>query len=54
MRIKCKNFMNSLLANLLSEKFDVGQNFYFEVHVEIAISLSIFDGFQQMRAQDLC
>ena len=31
----------------------MGQSFYFEIHVQMIISLSIFDGFQQMRAQNL-
>ena len=31
--------------------FEVGKNFNFEIHLQIAISLSIFDEFQQMRAQ---
>ena len=30
----------------------VGQNFKLEINVQNAISLSIFDGFQQMRAQN--
>ena len=48
-----RNFVISLLTNLTTQKFDVGQNFYFEIHVQIAISLSIVDGFQQKRAQNL-
>ena len=51
--MKCRNFVKSLLADLIPPKFEVGQNFYSVVHVQIVISLSIFDGFQQMRAQNL-
>ena len=36
--------MNSL-ENLILQKVQIGQNFYFEIHAQIAISLSIFDGF---------
>ena len=53
MRMKCRNFVNSLIANLIPQKFKVDHNFYFEIHVQIAISLSIFDKFQQMRAHNL-
>ena len=45
--------MNSLFPNLIFPKIEVGQNFYFEIHVQIAISLSMFDGFEQPRAQNL-
>ena len=45
--------MNSLLANLIPPKFTVGQNFCLGLHAQIAISLSIFDGFQQAIAQTL-
>ena len=34
-------------------KFKVFQNFELEIHVQKAVFLSIFDGFQQMRAQNL-
>ena len=52
--MKCENFVKSLQANLIPPKFEVAQNFYFEMmHVQIDISLSMFDGFHQMRAQNL-
>ena len=47
------NFMNSLLTNLIPQNFEVGQTFYLEVHVQNAMSLSILDGLQQTRAQNL-
>ena len=51
--MKCENFVNSLLENLIPPKIEIGQNLYFEIHIQIATSISIFDGFQQMRAQNL-
>ena len=38
------NFMNSLLTNLIPQKFKVGQNFWSEIYVQKAISLSVLDG----------
>ena len=45
--------MNSLLANLIPPKFENGQNFCVEIHVQVAISLTTLDGFQQMISQNL-
>ena len=46
--------MNSLLTNLIPPKnSEVGQNFQFEIHIQKAITLSILDGLQQMRTQNL-
>ena len=38
-------------VNMEMQKFKVGQNFWLEIHVQKAISLSILDEFQQTRAQ---
>ena len=35
------------------QKFEAGQNLYFEVHVQIALFLSILEGFQQMMSPNL-
>ena len=43
MLMKFINFVNSLLETLIPP----------EIHVQIAISLSIFDGLQQWRVQNL-
>ena len=43
--MKYKSSVNSFLANLIPAKLEVGQNLYFKFHVEVAVSLSIFDGF---------
>ena len=51
--MKSGNFMNSLLANLIPPKIRSWQNFVFEIRVQIAISLLIFEGFQQTRAHNL-
>ena len=53
MQIKFSNSMNSLFSNLILPKLEVGQNFWCEIHVQKAISLSILDEFRQMRAQNL-
>ena len=46
-------FINSVFENLIPSKIEFGQNFSLKIHVQMAISLSIFDRFQQMRAQNL-
>ena len=51
--MKYKHFMSSLLADLIPPKFKVGKHFYFDIDVQIAISLSIFEGFQLRRAQNI-
>ena len=51
--MKFNKFMNSLLTDLIPQKFKVDQNFYREIHVQKALSLSILNGFQQMRAENL-
>ena len=33
------------------KKFEVGHDFYFKIHVQIAISLPIFDRFLQIRVK---
>ena len=51
--MKCRNSVNSLLANLVPPRIRSWPKFCFDIHVQIAIFLSIFDGSQQMRAQNL-
>ena len=51
--MKVDNCMNSLLTNLIPQKFKVGQKFYLETRVQKAISVLIFNEFQQMRAHNL-
>ena len=51
--MKFSNFMNSLLTSLIPAKIQSWPKFLAEIHVKKAISLSILDGFQQMRVQNL-
>ena len=54
MRIKLSNFMNSFHDKFdTSENSKLAKNLWLEIYVEKAISLSILDGFQQMRTQNL-
>ena len=42
MPTKCRNFMNSLLTDLILPELQVGQNFYLEIHVQIShISINL-------------
>ena len=41
--MKFSNFMNSLLTDLIPSKIQVGQNFWLEIHVQIAVFLSTLD-----------
>ena len=45
--------MDNLLKNFIPQKFEIGQNFLLKIHVQKAVSLSILDGFQQMRAHQV-
>ena len=51
--MKCRDFMNSLLTDLILPELRSWPKFLFEIHLQIAISLSIIEEFQQMRAQNL-
>ena len=42
--MKFSTFINYLSTNLIPPKFEIGQNFQFEIHVQNAISLSILNG----------
>ena len=55
MRMKFSNFMHEQFVDKIDtlKKFKVGQSFLHEINVQKAISLSVLDRFQQMRAQNL-
>ena len=47
-----QKFCEQFVGKFNTPKIEVGQKFYFEIQVHTALSLSIFDGFQQMRDQN--
>ena len=54
MRTKFFNFMSSFAEKFdTPKKFKIGQNFWLKSFVQKDISLSILDGFQQVRAESL-